>query len=242
MNKTKEIIKTLAAAVAVVAFLFSVINDYNRGKQSETRSWQKAIVFDIVIASDEQPVAFESIRDKYLNEVQAYSEYNVPRQELKKIPTRRILMDLIRDGVLTQEGADLYTIASRPTLSVAGQGDGRLVETLGLLREQMELLREQLRTRTDDPALEPYFAVFRDQVRATELIDQLVSILSVNGGKYDRRALAGVLSEEADVKMSVAVGVVAKAISSGLVAFHHQSGLTYLITDIPLMPFPMGPQ
>lgn len=107
----KNILGVIAAFVAVATFMFSVFTNYGREKEDEIRSWQKTAVFDVLTSSKEDVLSFNKIRESYVTKAQTYVEHDIPKNELSEASTKRILLELIRDGALVQKSKDEYAVA-----------------------------------------------------------------------------------------------------------------------------------
>ena len=200
MKAIRDGVAVLAALIAVSAFVFSVVTHYAREKEDEIRIWQKTVVFEIVSTSNEQPISFDEVRRRYVTESTAYKEHILPKEEISPSSTRRILLELVRDGAIAQTGSNLYTIPHEES----------------------------------NPIIDQTLAILNDQHNRTKLTDTLVSILSVNPGKYTRKDLVAALSEKAGVTVSTAIGIVSKAIATRLVFMDfHNNLVLYLASDVP---------
>ena len=245
MKTFKYIFSATVAIVAVVTLLFSVYTNYTLKQNEEIRTWQKIVVLNYV-GSKDSPVTFKDIRNNYVTESQAYEDHNLPKSELSIASTRRILLELVRDGALVQKEKDSFSI------SIHSGDNNRAVdnyrdEILSLLSEQKEIQEEIVKIlngqteilalkKDSTTILNETLSILREQHKMTKIIDDLSSILTSNPGKFTRKGLATALAEKSKIQISVANHIVSKAIASKTIFIDFRKGqnqVTYFMSDAP---------
>ena len=195
----------LTGVAAILTFILSFFVEERRTRESEVRAWQKAIVFEIIAKASPKSVTFERIRDSYVSEASVYEQFDIPKNQLSRVATRRILLELISDRALVQKGNDSFAIDS--------------VDPVG--EEMIEKFGES-------------FDVLFSAIEDKNLSDQLISIVGNNAGRYGRRELAEKLVEQSSISYVRASTFVHQAISSGIVYVDPGKNYrTFLITDVP---------
>ena len=114
----------ISAAVAALTLLVGVYKAWRRFDADRLRDWQKVVVYNIIEKSFPQPVDFDQIRSRYLETVQAFGEFSIPRKNIRDSALVRVLLDLLESGVVARIGDGRYTIP------VAGPSNQELLDRM----------------------------------------------------------------------------------------------------------------
>ena len=143
----------VAGLVAAGTFVFSLLSDYKRLNENDIRTWQKTIIYKIVTDAAPKTVHFGNIRKEYVTEAAANQQFDVPREELDDTVTRRILLELVADGVLILTDRDSYSVNMRKhetdRYETLMKGYGSTIEKMSIFTEKYrELVEESSRLYT----------------------------------------------------------------------------------------------
>ena len=104
------LILTLSAAIAAIAFTYSVAVRRRERRDSEILRWQRGIVHSIFQVSRSESLSFDDIIKAYRSEASATPRDFIEPEKLTREALRQILMDLISARVIDQLGNDAYTL------------------------------------------------------------------------------------------------------------------------------------
>lgn len=100
--KSVGLVASIVSALVTVASLALTLKQVQAGLESDRiAEWQEVVVYSIVERSGDGGASFDTVRDAYLNEVQALTDFEIPKAAIQPFALRRVLLQLqARDLVL----------------------------------------------------------------------------------------------------------------------------------------------
>jgi hypothetical protein len=114
----------ISAAVAAMTLLFGVYKAWRKFEGDRLREWQKVVVYSIIEKNFPEPTSFDYIRSRYLETVQAFDEFSIPRKQIRDSALVRVLLCLIEGAVIVR------IIDGRYTIPVAGPSNQELFDRM----------------------------------------------------------------------------------------------------------------
>jgi hypothetical protein len=102
---------SVSAVAATVAFIIAMVSQSRERRTLSIQKWQRAVIQQICQSKD-QSFSFEEIGQRYRNEAVAYRQFNLSGDDLSPQTLRLILMQMISDRIIIQEGGDKYRAAT----------------------------------------------------------------------------------------------------------------------------------
>ena len=102
---------SISAVAATAAFIIAMVSQSRQRRILSIQKWQRAVVQQICQSKD-QSFSFEEIGQRYRNEAVAYREFDLSGNDLSPQTLRLILMQMITDRIIIQDGGDKYRAAT----------------------------------------------------------------------------------------------------------------------------------
>jgi len=147
MSGWESLAVTVSAIVATMAFVFSVWNQYQRQRNQQISRWQKAVIHQMFQKTAMTSLSFEEMQEKYRVEASAFP-INIKKKELSSEALRVIIMEMVANRIIEQEGEDLYTIYNWQNQSDIR--DERIFDEMqGAIGSLIDSAREPMKIRSE---------------------------------------------------------------------------------------------
>lgn len=93
-------IGALAGLAAVIGSALSLQQLSSGYRDERTKKWQSVVIYSHIEKAGESGITFDGLRSKYLESVQQFSEFDLPKEQISDETLRWIILDLISGRVI----------------------------------------------------------------------------------------------------------------------------------------------
>lgn len=105
-----QIATAVSAVVAVVTLAITLLVIRSETRTRRIEDWQKVVVYSILSKADLGGLSFEEIKRQYLNEVQTFGGFDIPKEAIQDSALNRVLMTLYATGVIERDKERQFTL------------------------------------------------------------------------------------------------------------------------------------